>query len=160
MLTCPPAVKFVSKYWLIALAWMLLIFAMSTEIGAPQYTSRFITPVLRWFKPAITYPEIRTCHLVIRKCAHGVEYAILAILLCFALRKSTLPKIHGWCWRCAGIALLLCAAYGVGDEIHQYYVARRHAALRDVLIDTAGASIGIFLLWSCHRDAKAKPNPV
>ncbi|PAW79802.1 MAG: hypothetical protein B9S32_00295 [Verrucomicrobia bacterium Tous-C9LFEB] len=143
--------KLFLKYWLVVVVWMVLIFDMSTGVGAPQHSSRILVPILRWFKSNLTYHEIQQANLVVRKCAHLLEYAILAILLCYALRKSSRQQIHGWCWRCAGWAFFLSAAYGLGDEIHQRFVSSRHASIRDVLIDASGAVLGLTILWLCHR---------
>lgn len=113
-------------------------------------------PFLRWIRPNLTYQQTQQVNLVVRKGAHVAEYAILAILLCYALRKSSREKIHGWCWRCAGWAFLLAAAYGAGDEIHQRFVSMRHASLWDVLVDASGAVLGLTILWLCHRATASK----
>jgi VanZ family protein len=39
---------------------------------------------------------------------------------------------------------VLAVAYAVTDEFHQRFVAGRHGAPLDVLIDTAGVLIGVF----------------
>jgi VanZ family protein len=70
---------------------------------------------------------------ILRKGAHMTEYALLGILLLRALGRE-LP------------ALALGLAYAVTDEIHQHFVSGRHASPVDVLIDTAGVAIGIFLV--------------
>jgi VanZ family protein len=70
---------------------------------------------------------------ILRKGAHMTEYAILGVLLLRALGRE-LP------------ALALGLAYAVTDEIHQHFVSGRHASPLDVLIDTAGVAIGIFLV--------------
>jgi VanZ family protein len=43
----------------------------------------------------------------------------------------------------ARLALLLTIAYAISDEAHQTFIAGRHGALVDVLIDSAAPS----LLW-------------
>ena len=70
---------------------------------------------------------------ILRKGAHMTEYAILGVLLLRALGRE-LP------------ALALGLAYAVTDEIHQHFVSGRHASPVDVLIDTAGVAIGIYLV--------------
>ena len=70
---------------------------------------------------------------ILRKGAHMTEYAILGLLLLRALGRE-LP------------AFALGIAYAITDEIHQHFVRGRHASPVDVLIDTAGVAIGIFLL--------------
>ena len=70
---------------------------------------------------------------ILRKGAHMTEYAILGLLLLRALGRE-LP------------AFALGIAYAITDEIHQHFVRGRHASPIDVLIDTAGVAIGIFLV--------------
>ena len=70
---------------------------------------------------------------ILRKGAHMTEYAILGLLLLRALGRE-LP------------ALALGIGYAITDEIHQHFVGGRHASPVDVLIDTAGVAIGIFVL--------------
>jgi len=70
---------------------------------------------------------------ILRKGAHMTEYAVLGLLLLRALGRE-LP------------AFALGIAYAITDEIHQHFVRGRHASPVDVLIDTAGVAIGIFLL--------------
>ena len=71
--------------------------------------------------------------LVFRKLAHATEYAVLGFLLLRALGRE-------W-W-----ALALGITYAVTDEIHQHFVSGRHGAPVDVLIDTIGVTVGVFVL--------------
>ena len=70
-----------------------------------------------------------TWDLVLRKIAHFCEYAVLGLLLVRAIREP--------------LALAAGVAYAAGDELHQHFVAGRHAAVRDVVIDSAGVAVGI-----------------
>jgi VanZ family protein len=69
--------------------------------------------------------------LILRKLAHMTEYAILGLLLVRATRSQP-------------AAFVLAVAYAVTDEFHQRFVAGRHGAPLDVLIDTVGVLIGVF----------------
>jgi VanZ family protein len=71
-----------------------------------------------------------TWDLVLRKAAHITEFAILGALLLRALGRE-LP------------AFLVAVAYAATDEIHQHFVAGRHASAVDVAIDAAGIALGI-----------------
>lgn len=42
-----------------------------------------------------------------------------------------------------GFALLICVLYAISDEVHQKFIPGRSGEVRDVIIDTAGASVGI-----------------
>ena len=70
---------------------------------------------------------------VLRKCAHVTEYAILGFLLLRATGRE-LP------------ALVLGILYAASDEFHQHFVHGRHASPVDVLIDSVGLLIGIFVI--------------
>lgn len=79
-------------------------------------------------------------HLYLRKYAHFIVYLFLGSFLMNAL---TLSNIRGW--KAFGIAVVVSFLYAVSDEFHQYFVPGRTALFLDVVIDTAGASVGIAL---------------
>ena len=74
-----------------------------------------------------------TWDLVLRKCAHFAEYAVLGLLLLRALGQEV-------------TAVALGVAYAFGDELHQHFVAGRHAAFRDVAVDAAGVVAGVLAM--------------
>ena len=53
-----------------------------------------------------------------------------------------------WRWRHAGLTLLIVFLYAATDELHQLFVPTREGTIRDVLIDTTGAAIGLFVVWA------------
>ncbi len=110
----------------------------------------FVGPILRWLFPNMSSDHIEDIHLFIRKCGHLTEYAILALLLWRALHasKNNLPD---WSWPKIGGTLLLVCLYAASDEFHQSFVPTRTARVSDVLIDTAGGSIGLLVLWFFNR---------
>ena len=101
---------------------------------------RLWLPVVVWAAVIFAFSAIPslgtglgTWDLVLRKLAHMAEYAVLAALL----------------WRALGayrLAFALAVAYAATDELHQHFVAGRHAAVRDVVIDAAGAAVGLALV--------------
>ena len=84
-----------------------------------------------------------TWDLVLRKCAHATEYAILAVLLWRALRREV-------------AAFALAVAYAATDEWHQTFVRGRHGSPVDVAVDAAGALIGLVLLRCTVRPGLAR----
>jgi VanZ family protein len=78
---------------------------------------------------------------VLRKFAHVTEYAILGFLLVRAIGRE-LP------------ALLVGVAYAASDELHQHFVAGRHASPLDVLIDAVGLAAGIFVLYRLFLESR------
>jgi VanZ family protein len=130
---------------------MAFIFIGSTDLMSAEHTSRFIGPFLRWFAPDISAPTVASIQLVVRKCAHLTEYAILAALLYRAFRRNQLR---------AGQAFAACffvaALYATLDEFHQSFVASRTGSPWDVLIDCLGALAGFVISWTATRNRKAK----
>jgi VanZ family protein len=138
---------FVSK-WVPVLAWMILIFAGSTDVLSADHTSRLLVPFLRWLDPQISFAMIAHINIVLRKLGHLAEYAILAALLWRALRvtlKSTATLLIG------AIALITSALFAISDEIHQSFVPSRTPSQHDVLIDICGAIIGLAICWLLMR---------
>lgn len=84
--------------------------------------------------------KIESFHFYVRKAAHMTEYCILAVTIALPLYVYGLRG--GLLLFLAGGACLLTA---VGDEYHQSFVAGRGPSVRDVLIDSGGAFIGILL---------------
>lgn len=121
------------------LAWMLVIFGMSTDIGSAAHTSRYLIPFLFWLDPHISWQTIDLVELLMRKGAHLTEYAILALLLLRGFRGLTNLT---FAWR-AGVTLAIAVCYAASDEFHQTFVASRTASPHDVMIDTCGAIIGL-----------------
>ncbi len=129
--------------FIMVIAWMGLIFSLSSQNAkeSSQLSGGMIikvlnsVPVLREL-PYEQKEEIRNMiHFVVRKTAHFTLYMVLGILvylLCddFRFRHSFIT------------AVLICLIYAVSDEIHQLFSAGRSAEVRDVIIDTFGASVG------------------
>ena len=127
------------RYWVPVLTWMLVIFAASTDLMSAEHTSRFLGPFLRWLIPDIPLATIATVQFVVRKTAHVVEYAVLGALL---LRATALGGEKAG-WTRVALALLLAASWAAIDEFHQSFLASRTGTPKDVMIDTAGALLGL-----------------
>jgi VanZ family protein len=143
--------QFVSK-WMPVIAWMLLMFAGSTDVLSAEHTSRFLVPFLRWLDPTISIQAIIAIHFTLRKIGHFTEYAILAALLWRALRGTFTAIGKGTL--AAGV-FLVAAAFAASDEFHQSFVSTRTATVHDVMIDCTGAFAAVLLCWMFAR-AKAQ----
>jgi VanZ family protein len=128
------------KYWLPVLLWMILIFVGSTDLMSAEHTSRFLVPFLRWLAPDLSGEAVATIQLLIRKCAHVAEYAILAAFLLRAFSKSQ-ERLS----RATASAFIFAAIYAAFDEFHQSFVPSRTSSPYDVAIDTAGALAGLMV---------------
>ena len=140
--------------WVILIAWMCLIFVGSTDLMSAEHTSRFIVPFLLWLDPHISFKTILFIQLIVRKCGHLTEYAILAALLWRVLRHHW-PLVRRNFWRPATIALVLAITFATTDEIHQSFFPSRTATVHDVVIDTVGAIVGLLICWMFARNRPA-----
>ena len=136
-----------ARDWLPVAAWMVFIFAGSTDAFSSGHTSRFIGPFLRWLSPGLPDAAVESAVFWIRKASHVTEYAVLAALWWRALRWPVRRDPRPWSWLLAGQALLGPALWAAADEIHQATTATRGASVRDVALDAAGAALGLLLLW-------------
>ncbi len=109
--------------WLPVVVWAGVIFALSS---LPSLSS-----------------GLGAWDVVLRKCAHMTEYAILAVLAWRATRSATQ-------------AFALAVAYAASDEVHQLFVRGRHGSPLDVGVDAAGALIGLgAVTWARSRSQSA-----
>lgn len=78
----------------------------------------------------------------IRKCAHMTEYMIFTLSVLFALFvwgvRNKLLYIE---------AFAVSVIFASTDEFHQLFVPGRSGMVSDVLIDSTGAAIGLFIVW-------------
>ena len=146
-----PNVRTFFKYWLPLLAWLAVIFTASSDTKSFEHSSRILAPLLRWLFPQISDDTAHLIVLTARKCAHLIEYAVLALLLWRTLRKPAKNDPRPWNWREARLMLLLVAFCAASDEFHQRFVATRTAHVTDVFIDTAGGAAGLLVLWLIDR---------
>jgi len=137
--------------WLPVFAWMALIFSASADSHSYQHSSRFVEPLLRWLFPRLSEAHVHDIHEVIRKCAHLTEYAVLALLLWRAVRRSAKTDSHSWNWPDVRLTVLLVMLYAATDEFHQSFVPTRTSLVSDVFIDTTGGALGLFALWMIGR---------
>jgi VanZ family protein len=138
------------RVWWPALVWACVIFTMSTDTFSAEHTGWVLEPVFRWLFPALTAGQFDLIHFCIRKSAHFTEYFIFAVLL----YRSVRGWHQGWRWSWGLIALSIAAVYSALDEIHQAFVASRHASAYDSLLDSFGAFVAIAVLWVWFRTRK------
>src|SRR2546423_5205549 len=147
------------KYWLPLLIWGSVIFVGSTNLMSAGHTSRFVVPFLLWLKPGMSPQTIWIILVAVRKCAHVIEYAVLALLLWRALRNT--PVLGAKMLVVFGAVMLGCALFAASDEFHQTFVKSRTPSVRDVLLDLAGAILGLLIGASlARRDPKKFRAPI
>jgi VanZ family protein len=168
--------------WLPAVIWASLILLASSDWFSAAHTRSMLEGFFHWLFPSWTPYSVYKAHLVVRKCAHFFEYAMLAILVMrgfagakapesgppergaeapLSLRnagpsaRSTSSRSLGMT-SVKGIALrvvLLCALVATIDEVHQHFVPSRTGSPYDVLLDAAGSTVAMLLLTRRKRVA-------
>jgi VanZ family protein len=81
----------------------------------------------------------------IDKLCHALEYAALGAACLYGLhptRRTLAPILI------VLIAVILCTAYGVTDEVHQMFVRGRDSSIADVGADFFGALVVSLLWWT------------
>lgn len=132
-------IKQLALAWTLVLAWMILIFFLSSL-------------------PNLKSGLENIYDLILRKFAHIFEYLILFLLVQRALRISFLKKktaiSTSFNYRLILIATIISLIYAVSDEWHQSFVPGRLMALRDWLFDATGVLVGIILGGIKHHKKK------
>lgn len=149
------------RQWGPAMAWAVVIFALSTQTFSAQTTGRIIIPLLHWLFPQAPLKTLAGLHFAIRKSAHFVEYFILSLLVLHGIRGER--KAWELRWALATVAIVAC--YAVLDEVHQAFVPQRTASPLDSLLDTSGAVAAqlfgwAYMQWRARRSERGAANRV
>lgn len=128
--------------WLLVILWMALIFYLShqpanTSNGLSKGATEIIVETVEKIAPSVDI-NIKSFNHNLRKNAHFFAYLVLGILVANGLRSS---GVSGY--RAIGLAILICSLYAISDEVHQLFVPGRGGQVKDIVIDSAGAIVGI-----------------
>lgn len=115
---------------------MLVIFFMSSEVAGTS--SARSNEIVRTIQSIGVSAPADLLTFLVRKAAHIGAYFVLGILLLILLKEYGLA-VKKMIFISIGIAML----YACTDEIHQMFVPGRSGEVRDVLIDAAGAAVGV-----------------
>ncbi len=131
--------------WGLVISWMALIFYLSHQPAteSASLSSEVMENVLKIIHkvaPNATF-DLDWFHHFIRKNAHFIAYLILGVLVANGLR--TLEALNLTTFQSLTLALLICVLYAISDEVHQLFIPGRAGQIKDVLIDSAGAVVGI-----------------
>ena len=120
--------------------WMTVIFSLSSDQFSEANTAAWLSAIPLIGAFGASPAHIQAGNLIVRKCAHFVEYAILSMLTFRALRTSR-PWLGAR--RLLTLAVVISGAYASFDELHQWLGTRtRTGSPMDVLLDTMGALAG------------------
>ena len=119
------------------LGWMVLIFLFSSSLFSADNTEQ-----------VLVYDFL---NISVRKCAHVVEYAILAYLWFRSLHTSDERFTRN-----VFLSVIFSVLYAASDEWHQSFVPSRDGTVTDVIWDATGAVLmGGFLFYVFWRGAGA-----
>lgn len=142
--------KYKITSWTAVVLWMATIFFLSHQPGSQSselssgITEIIINTVEGISPSAVTYVE--EFHTYIRKSAHFLAYLLLAVLSVNALKAS---GVRGF--RRLIFAFGICVVFAMTDEFHQLFIEGRSGEVRDVLIDSSGAIVGICIYCGMSR---------
>lgn len=145
---------------LVVCLWMLFIFSFSAQPdGQTNQLSLRVTQKMIDLKilalPDTMAPQsyLLLANRYIRKVAHFSLFMVLGFIVSQGIRLRVKNPVLVFVF-----ALLLCCIYAISDEWHQMFVPGRNAEWTDVLIDSAGAFLGILLssMWSRIRAKREK----
>ena len=145
---------------LLLVCWMTTIFLLSAEPAVESSKSsdrveKIIVSVAKTLgyepKPDESF-ALHDLTKIVRKSAHFFLYFVLGLFSAFVLYAFEVKK------RIYIYAVFMSAFYAVTDEIHQLFVEGRSAQVTDVLIDTAGATLAVLILWSMICISRKRKN--
>lgn len=143
-------------FTIVTFAWLGVIYSFSlepadvsddTSLGLVDSLVNMFLPWLKDELAQLSQPQMDVLHTFVRKCAHFTEYMILGILAALTLLQT---KITRW----KNIALLsigYCILAASVDETIQLFVDGRAGRIGDVVIDGAGAAVGVGIVFSILR---------
>lgn len=123
-----------SLRFLPAITWMGVIYRFS---DTPGLKSVPVAQRLGLLPGSLSAQSAYWLEWILRKSAHLASFALLALLLAWAL--GALLDRRRALWLALGLTLL----YAISDEVHQTFVPGRQGRWWDVLIDTAGAALAL-----------------
>lgn len=141
--------------WAAVILWMALIFFLSAQVAeqSEKLSTGITEKIIIVIKNVI--PDagliVGTMNHMVRKYAHFFAYLMLGALTANAFSSSGVRGSKG-----IAAAIIVCVLYAASDEIHQLFVPGRSCQFTDVLIDSAGAAIGSFVVgWLRRKPRKA-----
>lgn len=131
--------------WLAVLGLMAVIYAFSAQAGTESdgMTAVAVMPLaelLGSLQDGDAAANAEQLYIIlgtiVRKIAHVCEYALLGLLVSQLLQTYGIARPL--------LAIGLCIAYAVTDELHQACVPGRAGRVTDVLIDGLGVTLGVY----------------
>jgi VanZ family protein len=134
--------------WLWVACWATLIWTFGGDSFSFSESGNTILPWLDWLTGDLDYRTRYRIYIAIRKSAHFIEYAILAML---TFRASLISASRTQLATAAWVALFIVTSLAAADEARQAFSPVRTGSPYDVLIDVTGGLLTVFGLLVITR---------
>lgn len=141
--------------FILVIAWMGLIYFFSSmdNIKSNKNSSSVVSEVINTIDKVTNANKetikrhnnesyMNDMNTIFRKVCHAITYLILAIFVFNFIMRIMKNKVLVY----NIISLLITIIYAISDEYHQTFVSGRTGQVIDILIDTGGAIIGLFII--------------
>lgn len=124
--------------------WMIVIFYLSNQPATvsnelSKSVSNLVAGNIDFVSSRDDF-NLSSLNNIVRKQAHFWLYFVLGILVVSLLRRFGMSDVKG-----LFLSIVICVIYAMTDEWHQLFVPGRGGQIRDVMIDSSGAALGIFV---------------
>lgn len=135
-----------NRAWLALALWIGLIAVLGMPPFSASNTRGWLRILIFHFIPGLSDEDLDALHFAVRKSMHVALYFGLGALAFRAFRLQLQESARR---QAAAIGLALCVVVAAADEMRQSFLPSRTASVRDVGIDSVGASCGtlLFLAW-------------
>ncbi len=142
--------------WLLVAIWAAVIWTLGGEGFSFRETSRTFSPFFDWLFGDLDRATKWRMMIALRKSAHFVEYAILALL---TFRAALLSAPRTQILTASFVTLFLVATLATADEARQAFSVSRTGSPVDILIDVAGGLIATGGLIAIRRRMRPADRP-
>ena len=146
------------KYWLPLLIWLGVIFRRLDQC----YVRRAYVAIYCSVLALVETGHVAEGNLDNSRCCSQMRarYRIRgSSSSAMASPSFSIPALRAKTLMVVGAVLLGCALFAASDEFHQTFVTSRTPSVRDVLLDVAGALLGLLIGASfARRHPKNNPN--
>lgn len=120
-------------HWLlIGAALVIALYALTSSSAATSYSTERILSII----PLVPAEPL---NFAVRKTAHVMVFSVIALILWRTFSKSKWSYVIGW----AGASFI-----GLLDEMHQFFVDGRSAAVSDVILNSTAAALTLFIAFT------------
>ncbi len=126
--------------WVWVVGWGAMIWIFGGDAFSFSEKSDTIMPWLDWLTGDLDYRTRYRIYVAIRKSAHFIEYAILALL---TFRAALLAASRAQFATAGWVALFIVTSLATADEARQAFSPARTGSPYDVLIDVTGGLIAV-----------------